>query len=268
MHWPGQTVLVTGAGAGIGREFARQLHAKGAHIVAVSLVQSELESLTAELGAERLVTLALDLTANGAAAKLLAGLDERGLATDVLINNAGYGLMGGHLDLDEARVHNMLTLNMLALTDLCTLLGRRMRERKRGAILNVASTTAFQPLPYLAAYGASKHYVLAFSEGLAEELAPDGVRVTTLCPGTTRTAFLVGVGLDVEHAKPGSLSQLAGRVAMPPSEVAAAGIRGLERDARLVVPGGLNKLHHAAARIMSERLVGRVAYRLFHRPAR
>jgi len=265
MQWQGRSVLITGAGAGIGREFARQLHRKGAHIIGASLVGAELASLKEELPGS--TTFTVDLTTANAIPELMKAIEADGLSIDAFVNNAGFGLFGEHLDIDAGRVEKMLNLNIVAFTRIFTDVAAHMRANGYGSILNVASTTAFQPLPYLAAYAASKHYVLAFSEALAQELAPHNVYVTTLCPGTTRTAFLAGCGLDVDHAPKGSLSSLANKVAMTPSDVAAKGIAALEQRHGFVVPGFLNQAHRWLTTGISERIAGRVAFKVFHATA-
>ena len=255
-----QTVLITGAGSGIGRELARLFHRDGAHIVAASLVEDELATLANELGPRRITTLAIDLARAEAADELFAWTEAQGLTVDTLVNNAGFGLFGEHLDLDPQRVTSMLLLNTLTPTRLCSLYGRQMRARGRGRILNVASTTAFQALPFLAAYAASKHYVVAFSEALSDELGPAGVQVTTVLPGTTRTPFLDVAGL---HESKGRMGGIAHRVAMDPRDVARAAYDGFLAGERRVIPGGLNRAHALVAGLLPEAAMRRIAGRLF-----
>jgi short-subunit dehydrogenase len=261
MRWRGKTVLVTGAGAGIGREFARQFHKKGAYVIGASLIQEELDSLRTELA--RSSMFAVDLTAEGAIEQLMSHIVAQDLRIDAFVNNAGIGLFGEHLSLDQGRVEKMLQLNVLAFTRIFSEVASQMRSHRQGVILNVASTTAFQPLPYLAAYAASKHYVLAFSEAMAQELAPHNVHITTLCPGTTRTAFLAGCGLDVDKAAKGSLSALADKVAMTPRDVAAKGISAMEKKQGVVVPGLLNQAHRWLTGGLTDGVAGRLAHRIF-----
>lgn len=265
MQWQGRSVLITGAGAGIGREFARQLHRKGAHIIGASLVDAELQSLKEELPNSTMFTV--DLTTENAILELMKAIESESLCIDVFVNNAGFGLFGEHLAIEPDRVEKMLNLNIVAFTRIFTAVATHMRANGYGSILNVASTSAFQPIPYLAAYAASKHYVLAFSEAVAQELAPHDIHVTTLCPGTTRTAFLAGCGLDVDHAPKGSISAMANKLAMTPVDVAAKGIAALEKRHSLVVPGLLNQAHHWLTTGLSERFAGRVAYKMFNATA-
>ena len=260
-----ETALVTGAGSGIGREFAKIFYRGGSRVIAVSLVQSELDSLARELsgGPGELVTVQKDLSTPNAAREVFDMMESLGHGVEVLVNNAGYGIMGEHLEQDFDRVQRMLMLNMVTLTGLTTLFAGKMRERGGGKILNVGSTTSFQPLPNLAAYAATKHYVVAFSEALARELAPYNISVTCLCPGTTDTAFLTGCGVE-RSARRWSVGGIAYAVAMSPADVAKAGYRGLRSGRRKVVPGFTNKLHYMVTRIIPDRLTGRVVSAFFH----
>jgi len=259
-----ETVLVTGAGAGIGREFARLFHSDGARVIAVSLVRDELDSLAAELagGPGEIVILQKDLSRGESAREVFDWTEARGYEVDVLVNNAGFGIMGEHLDQDYDRVMGMLNLNMVTLTGLTTLFGRMMKKRGGGKILNVASTTSFQPLPHLAAYAATKHYVAAFSAALARELALHNIAVTCLCPGTTDTAFLAGCGVERDNRR-GSVGSIAFRVAMSPSDVAKAGYLALRAGKVKKVPGLMNKLHWLATRISPDAVTTRIVNAFF-----
>src|SRR5205823_2463767 len=179
--------LVTGASAGLGVEFARQLSKRGHRLVLAARRKERLEELARELSNARAV--AIDLSKANAAAKLLADVESAGEHVDVLINNAGFGLIGRFAELDAKRQRQMIDLNAGALTDLCRAVAPGMIERKSGAILNVASTAAFQPGPKMAVYFATKAFVLSLSEALHEELKTHGINVTCLCPGPTRTEF-------------------------------------------------------------------------------
>ncbi len=250
-----ETVLITGAGAGIGREFARLFHRDGARVIAVSLLRNELDSLAGELsgGPGEIITLQKDLSRAESAREVFDFTESMGHEIDVLVNNAGFGLMGEHLDHDYDEVQVMLNLNMVTLTGLTTLYGRSMKKRCGGKILNVASTTSFQPLPHLAAYAATKHYVAAFTAALARELAPYGIGVTCLFPGTTDTAFLARCGLDRNNRR-GSVGNIAFMAAMRPSDVARAGYRAFRRGKKKKFPGFLNKLHWFVTRLSPDAL--------------
>ncbi len=244
MNWHGKQVLVTGGGSGIGREIVRQLHARGANVVVATLVQAELDALVHELPASpgSLLPLQVDLTQDGAIDGLMGELDRRDIRLNVLINNAGTALFGNHIELDSRRMRNMLTLNIQAMSELAGSVAQHMiKQGTSGHILNVASIGAFVPVPRLAAYTASKHYVLAFSHALAEELEPHGIHVGVLCPGITRTPIYDAMGLESANQTKGSVSQLADSFSMSPESVAACALRAIEHKQRVALPG-LNKL--------------------------
>ncbi len=182
-----KVALITGASAGLGVEFARQLSTRGYGLVLAARRKDRLDELASELGNAR--SVAIDLSKPNAAAKLLADLAANGETVELLVNNAGFGLIGRFAELDAKRQRQMIDLNVATLTDLCRAVAPAMIERKSGRILNVASTAAFQPGPKMAVYFATKAFVLSLSEALHEELKPHGVKVSCLCPGPTRTEF-------------------------------------------------------------------------------
>lgn len=244
MQWQGCKVLVTGGGSGIGREIVRALHARGAFVIVASLVQAELDALRQEMpaGPGQLYLIQTDLTTVEAIPALMAEIEQQGLDVEVLVNNAGTALFGEQLALDPRRVRSMLTLNILAMTELSTAVAAHMAIRNiRGRILNVASIGAFVPVPNLAAYAASKHYVLAFTQALAEELAPRGIHVGTLCPGITRTPIFEAMGLERHNASAGSVSRISEKFSMDAGAVAQCAVDAIERKARVALPG-LNRV--------------------------
>ncbi|MFC7536127.1 SDR family NAD(P)-dependent oxidoreductase [Sphingomonas sp. GCM10030256] len=243
--------LVTGASAGLGVDFARQLSADGARLVLVARRKDRLDALAAELGGARAVEL--DLSVPEAARRLMADLQAHGEHVDLLVNNAGFGLAGQFADQEPARLRQMIDLNCGVLTDLARAVVPGMIERRRGGILNVASTAAFQPGPGMAAYFATKSYVLSLSEALHEELKPHGVRVTCLCPGPTRTEFGEVAGWG------GRFNKAMERIAMDSAPVVAAGLNGLQKNQAIVVTGGLNKAGAVATRFLPRALVRRIA---------
>jgi len=168
-----KVALITGASAGLGVEFARQLSKRGHRLVLAARRKERLEDLAKELGNARAV--AIDLSKAGAAAKLLADVEAAGEQVDLLVNNAGFGLIGRFAELDAQRERQMIDLNVGVLMDLCRAVAPHMIQRKSGGILNVASTAAFQPGPNMAVYFATKAFVLSFTEALHEELKPHGV---------------------------------------------------------------------------------------------
>ena len=244
-----EVALVTGASAGLGVEFARQLSKRGYALVLAARRKERLEELAHELGNARAV--AIDLSKKDAAAKLMADVESNGETVDLLINNAGFGLIGSFAELDAKRVRQMVDLNVGALTDLCRAVAPGMIERKRGGIINVASTAAFQPGPKMAVYFATKAFVLSFSEALHEELKPYGVNVSCLCPGPTRTEFGEVAGFGGNG--------LFDKVAMEAPAVVAAGLRALDKNKAVVVPGLLNKLTANSGRFAPRSVVRKIA---------
>jgi short-subunit dehydrogenase len=219
-----KVALITGASAGLGVEFARQLAADGHRLVLAARRTDRLEALAKELGKARAVTI--DLSKAGSAAKLLADLEANGETVDLLINNAGFGLIGKFAELDAKRERQMIDLN-------------------------VASTAAFQPGPKMAVYFATKAFVLSLSEALHEELKPHGVRVSCLCPGPTRTEFgdVAGFGGN----------GLFDRVAMDAPGVVKAGLDGLAKNKAVVVPGLVNKLGAFSGRLVPRAVTRKIA---------
>src|SRR5262245_15925048 len=193
------TTLITGASSGIGAAFARKLAARGRNVLLVARSEDKLIALCNELGrltSIRAQYLTLDLEKPDAAAQLFEETQKRELEIDMLINNAGFGSMGDFSKLDLNRELEMLQLNIRALVDLTYRFLLPMRERKRGTIINVASTAGFQAVPYMATYAATKAFVLSFSEALWGENRSHGVRVMALCPGVTASTFLEASGRD------------------------------------------------------------------------
>lgn len=246
---PTPVAVVTGASAGLGVEFARQLGAEAQRLVLVARRQDRLESLAAEIGNARVV--ALDLSAPDAAARLMADIASHDETVETLVNNAGFGLAGQFVDLDAARQREMIDLNCGALEELSRAVLPPMIERKSGAILNVASTAAFQPGPGMAVYFATKAFVLSFSEALHDEMKPHGIRVSCLCPGPTRTEFRQVSGFNPKG--PGS------KQSADAASVVRAGLKGLQSNKAVVVPGLANKAISQVNRIFPRALMRRAA---------
>jgi short-subunit dehydrogenase len=227
--------LITGASAGIGAALAYEFAAHGHELVLAARREQVLGALAdaiAAKGAPRPTVLRADLARLDAARTIAAALDERGLEPDVVVNNAGFGLVGAAAALDRAEQLAMVDLNVRTLTDL-SLAFLDSLKRRRGGILNVASIAAFMPGPGMAVYYASKAYVLSFSEALHRELKPKGVRVTVLCPGPVPTEFQARAGMS-DDAFPRLLTRSA-------EQVARDGYRGLMQGRRVVVPGAANR---------------------------
>ena len=244
-----KVALVTGASAGLGVEFARQLSKRGHRLVLAARRKERLEELAKELGNARAV--AIDLSKANAALKLMDDLTANGETVDLLVNNAGFGLIGQFAELDAKRERQMIDLNAGVLTDLCRAVAPDMIERRSGGIINVASTAAFQPGPKMAVYFATKAFVLSLTEALHEELKPHGIRVSCLCPGPTRTEFgdVAGFGGN----------GLFDRVAMNAAEVVETGLKGLDSNHAVVVPGWTNKVVAASTRFAPRPIVRKIA---------
>ena len=244
--------LVTGASAGLGAEFARQCAKRGDDLALVARRRDRLEDLAAQIQG-KVHIFAADLAAPDAAASLINELEAEGLAVETLINNAGFGLGGRFADLPLERQREMIDLNVRTLTELCRLVLPGMLERGRGAILNVASTAAFQAGPNMAVYYATKAYVLSFTEALHHELKGSGIRVSALCPGPTHSEFS-----DVADSHSPTLE----RMKMDAAPVVAAGLAGLDRNKAVVIPGFRNKAGAQASRFLPRstmrNIIGRI----------
>jgi len=244
-----KVALVTGASAGLGVEFARQLSKRGYRLVLAARRKERLDELAKELGNARAV--AIDLSKANATSKLMDDLTASGETVDLLVNNAGFGLIGQFAELDAKRERQMIDLNVGVLTELCRAVAPDMIKRKSGGIINVASTAAFQPGPKMAVYFATKAFVLSLTEALHEELKPHGIRVSCLCPGPTRTEFgdVAGFGGN----------GLFDRVAMSAAEVVETGLKGLDSNHAVVVPGWTNKVVAASTRFAPRPIVRKIA---------
>ena len=243
-----RTVLITGASSGIGEAMARQLARDGAHLLLTARSEEQLERLADEfrgIGAQAEV-FAHDLGEPGAAQTLYERITEAGHSPDVLINNAGFGKLGEFVEFDAATSENMITLNVTNLVALTRLCLPDMLHRGTGGVLNVASTAAFQPVPYFAVYGATKAFVLSFSEALSAEVAGSGVHVTCLCPGPTSTGF--GDRADI-----GNLG--GGRAVDTPEKVARIGLEALLENERTQVVGAVNTAVAFATRFAPTKLI-------------
>jgi short-subunit dehydrogenase len=257
MDCRGQRALVTGASSGIGAAFARELASRGANVVLVARSHDKLTALAQELSDEFGVTADVavaDLAEPSAANRLASELSGRGLQVDILINKAGFGLFAPLDEADGGVLADMIRLNVAALVDLTRLYLPAMFERDRGAIINVGSTAAFQPVPDMAVYGATEASVLSFTEALWAETRGTEVRVSAICPGSTETAFF-----DVA----GENAQVGRRI--PPEGVVNAALRAVDRRDSTTVTGGVgNWLLTNAPRLASRQFVARMAARTMH----
>jgi short-subunit dehydrogenase len=235
-----QTVLITGASGGIGLELARVFAKHGFDMILVARRESELEALAERCRKEqgvRVDVLPMDLLAPDASAKLIQQLEDCGLEVDILVNNAGLMDMGTFAEIETDHHERLLQLNVMVLTSLARRLLPGMIERGHGRILNVASTSSFQPVPTMALYAASKAFVLSLSESLSEELKGTGVTVTALCPGITKTEMY-----DRVHAEHASARSVPGFLLSDVETVAQDGYEACVAGRAVVVPGLPNQL--------------------------
>ncbi len=245
--------LITGASAGIGLELARVFAENGFPLILVARREDQLRRLAEELKTAHGVdsrVLAGDLAPPEGPQQVFEAVLQQDLTVDVLVNNAGFGSYGPFHEVERERQLEMIRLNVLALADLTHRFVRHMVARRRGRILNVASTAAFQPGPLMAVYYATKAFVLSFSEALAEELQGTGVSVTALCPGPTRSEFQATAEMED--------SRLAQNFLMDARPVAEAAYEGTMTGRRIVIPGVLNKLSAQAHRFVPRRLMTKI----------
>lgn len=248
-----ETVLITGASAGIGEGLARHFAADGSRLILVARSADRLHKLASELqkphGIEHVV-IPLDLGVPGAAQALYEALLNRGLTVDILVNNAGFGHNDRFFDIPIAEQLEMVQLNISTLLHLTHLLLPQMIERGGGAILNLGSTASFQPGPFAAVYYATKAFVLSFSEALWMELRRYNIKVTCLCPGPTRTEF--GARAKMDH------NWNFVHASMSSEDVCRIGYRGFRKGKRLVVPGIVNQVLSFSVRFSPRRFVLRL----------
>jgi short-subunit dehydrogenase len=250
----GRRALVTGASSGIGEAYARRLRALGCPLILVARREERLRALAAELGGDVQV-VPVDLASDGGPQRVYDEVHARGLAVEVLVNNAGVGHTGRFAQEPLAAVQGMLDLNARAAMLLARLFLPAMIEKRQGFVVNVISTSALQPVPYLAVYGATKAFLLSLTEALATELAGTGVAVQALCPGLTATEFQGVAGTDqVPFNRTRS---------MTPAAVVAASLRAIERGQLRVVPGLANRLTAALVPFTPGWLVRRIGAKLF-----
>ena len=233
------TCLVTGASSGIGVEIARQLAARGLGVTLVARRADRLrtlaDSLTSSFGV-RVEVIAADLAEPDSRSAVADTLDSRGLRVEVLVNNAGVGTFGPVASASRQAEVAIVRIDVEAVVDLCTRFVPGMVSRRSGAILNVASLIAFQPVPFQATYGASKAFVLSFSDALHEELRGTGVTVTAVCPGPVHTEFGESGGFG------GADQRIPSFLWLGAERVAKDALDGLENGERVVVPGPLNQV--------------------------
>ena len=249
-----ETALITGASMGIGKELAKIFAADGHDLVLVARSEDKLQSLAQELeGAHGISAqvVTADLTDPGAPATIFAALQSKGVELDYLVNNAGFGANGPFAELSLQSQMDMLQVNIDALVALCHLALHGMLARRKGRILNIASTAGFQPGPDMAVYYATKSFVLMFSEGIAEEVKDAGVTVTAHCPGATATNFGGTAGNDT--------SILFKLGAAPADKVARHAYRSMMKGKVVAIEGLLNWIAAFSVRFGPRALVRKIA---------
>lgn len=257
----GCTALVTGASAGLGAEFARQLGPVASSLVLVARRSERLEELRAELGEKfpelDVFIFVADLADEGKRVELVEWLNEQGIRVDFLINNAGLGDHGNFQASDWGRVRSMLDVNIAALTHLSHLLLPTLRASGRAAILNVSSVASFFPLPNMAVYSATKAYVTSFSEALRMELLGTGVSVTALCPGPVKTEFFEVATRPGEEGDSAHYETM-NAFSVTPAEAVRAALEAAGRERPRVIPGLLLAAAVAAAGVVPFFIVRRI----------
>lgn len=250
---PTRTAVVTGASSGIGAEIARELAKRGHGVCLVARRADRLADLAAELTATgvRAEVLATDLSDRDARSGLLGRVEALGLVPDILVNNAGTSTLGSIARSDPEAEMAMIELDVVAVADLCSRFLGGMVERGTGAVLNVASTASFQPVPGQAGYGACKAFVLSYTRSLGGELRGTGVSATALCPGPVDTGFGEAAGFDKaesEAALPGFLWETA-------EAVARCGVEALAKGSPVAIPGQANRAAAMLAHLTPKRLL-------------
>ena len=249
-QFSGTWALVTGASSGLGEEFARQLAARKTNLVLTARSEGALSSLAAQLVKEhgiRAEVIALDLGTPGGAEHLCREVDARGHQIAHLVSNAGFGLNGPVVDANGPRLADMVRLNCEALVVLSHHFLPRLVEKRAGGIIHVASIAGYQPVPYMAVYGATKAFVVSFSVALAEEARASGVRVLALCPGPVATGFQAVAGSGIAPSQKAAV--------LDAKAVVARGILAYERGKTVCVPGTINRVQLMASKIAPQSLV-------------
>lgn len=249
VDYHGQTTLITGASSGIGVEFGREFARRGSDVVLVARRLDRLEGLAAELAAThsiRATAIPLDLSLPAAGRTLVEEVDRRGLAVTSLVNNAGFGTFGPFHGEDPGRLREEINVNVASVVDISRAFVGRLRDAGTGVLINVASMAAYQPIPNMAVYAATKAFVLSFTEALWQESLGTGLRVILLSPGATRTEFNDVLGTE---------EVTSGASFETPRQVVETAFRALDRRTPppSIVSGRMNRLMTNAARLLSRR---------------
>lgn len=259
IDWQGSWVLVTGASAGMGRQFAYALAKRGAQLVLCSRNEQRLRALADELGTPCQV-IAADLETHAGIDQLLSRVDQLGIEIDHVINNAGMGGAGPFASQDPEHHVRMTELNCVAALRITRHFLPRMVERRTGGVLQVVSTAGFQPVPFMATYGATKAYLLHLSIALSEELEGTGVRMTALCPGPVPTEFQERAGYQ--------LTGLQEKNQMSAEQVVEKGLRAYSRGQWVYTPGVTNSIQTFAQRFFSRKFVTKASAMVMRRSGR
>jgi uncharacterized protein len=255
-EWQGKWALVSGASAGIGVALAQELAAGGTHLVLTARRQDRLEELARRLSKNHSIqtqVVAADLARTEAPIEIFEFTRQRGLTIDLLINNAGFGQYGELTQVETQRLLDMVQVNCHAVVHLTRLFLPGMIERRRGDVLILASTAAFQAVPYITTYAATKAFDLFFAEGLAEEMKPHGIRVCALCPGSTESEFHVAAQQEKFTQKHQETAE----------KVARTGLEALAAGKSYVISGAANYLGAHSQRLVPRRMVTRIAANMF-----
>jgi short-subunit dehydrogenase len=253
-----ETALVTGGSGGIGLELAKELARHGHSVVLVARKRDPLEAAAGHIEGKygvKATVFAADLADPVAPTRIHEGMLDQGINIGILVNNAGFGIGGPFIDTDTDRELDMIQVNVTSVIHLTKLFLPAMVKRRRGHVMNVASTAAFQPGPLMSVYYASKAFVLSFSEAIAEELRNTGVSVTALCPGPTDTGF-------ASEANVGRSRLLHYSPVADPEDVARYGYRSMMKGERVAIPALRDKLMIQAERLTPRRLVTVIARKL------
>ena len=255
-EWQGKWALVTGASAGIGVALANELAAGGTHVLLTARRRDRLEELARTLGQRygiRTAVFDADLANPDTPERIYDFTKQQGLDIDLLINNAGFGQYGELTQVPVQRLLDMVQVNCAAVVHLSRLYLADMVVRRRGDVLILASTAAFQAVPYISTYAATKAFDLLFAEGLAEEMRPHGIRVCALCPGSTESEFHAIAGQEKFTSKKQETAQ----------KVARTGLQALAAGKSYVISGMGNYLGAQSQRIVPRRLVTRITANMF-----
>lgn len=251
--------LVTGGSKGIGKAIAAELASKRKHLLLVARSGAELEQTALEIREKYNVKvdfLAVDLALSNAAEQVFKWVEEKNYRINILVNNAGFGVWGSFVDLTLTEQMKMLEVNVSALVKLCHLFVPMLKVQSSAYILNISSTAAYQALPTLAVYAASKAFVLSFSRAINHELKNTAVSVTCVCPGPVETNFASRAGLD-------ALEKMAQKFNMQPKEVALIAVKAMYDKKTEVIPGFTNKIGAFASRILSKKFLEKTVANIY-----